>query len=88
VDQAGSDNTSEASVRQRHCNDAQDVKEFFKDENGQSYCKFCKYVFLSIFDACFPNIKFIVSIALHRHKIPITTPINFLVLPLPSIVIL
>ena len=88
VDQAGSDNISEASVHQRRHNDAQDVKEFFKDENGRSYCKFCEYVFLSIFDACFSNIKFIVSIALHCHESPIATPINFLVLPLPSVVIL
>ena len=37
ADQSGSDNTSEASVRQK-CqktrNDAQDVKEFFQEENG------------------------------------------------------
>jgi len=46
VDQSDANNTSEASaVCQRRRNDAQDVKAFFREENGRRYCKFCEYVF-------------------------------------------
>ena len=46
ANQPDADTTSEGSAAHpKSCKNAQDVRAFFQQENQQSYCKFCEYVF-------------------------------------------